>query len=81
MLEKLVLIIALNVLSALCYIPAVPSNDTEKITAGLTTNVSEATLSLHWFSMGFITSTSFFIQLSYAYLQILHRQGVVPVGG
>lgn len=70
MLEKLVLIIALNVLSALCYIPAVPSNDTEKITAGLTTNVSEATLSLHWFSMGFIT---LLLAFSYNYLTHIYR--------
>jgi len=50
---KLVLIIALNVFSARCYIPAVPSNDTEKaITAGLNvTDISK--LNLHWFSKGF----------------------------
>ena len=51
---KLVLIFALNVLSARCYIPAVPSNDTEKaITAGLNvTDISK--LNLHWFSKGFV---------------------------
>jgi hypothetical protein len=65
---KLVLIIALNVLSALCYIPAVPSNDTEKaITAGLNvTDISK--LNLHWFSKGYVVSTLCHFHYSYPYL-------------
>jgi hypothetical protein len=51
---KLVFIVALYVVCALCYIPAVPTNDTQQaITAGLNvTDISK--LNLHWFSKGFI---------------------------
>lgn len=58
-LGKLLLVVALNVLGTLCYIPAVPTNDTQKaITAGLNvTDISK--LNLHWFSNGFILYTSY----------------------
>lgn len=80
---KLALIIALNVLCALCYIPAVPSNNTaQAITAGL--NVTDvSTLNLYWFSTGFVVSVLvIFIQSSDIYIaQILLRECVFPVGG
>ena len=79
-LGKLVLVIALNVLGALCYIPAVPTNDTQKaITAGLNvTDISK--LNLHWFSNGFIVylivHTIFLTQIP----QRLLRECVLSIG-